>query len=156
MTKENICEWLTKNGWSMTKQSPLGGFEGWTPSDRRSVGIFILANTVLAQGREVNIPVEAKIEDVREEDGKLIIGGKTVLGRLSTSPTYGRYTLSCTLEVTYESQSAEERKKAEREAEDALLDDFLNRCSSLESTRITKEWKVVKFTPEGGTYDEED
>lgn len=147
MTKECLYEWFAKNGWIMAKKSPLGGYESWTPTDRHTVYIFVLESTVIVQGSEIIGVDEVLIENVEEEDGKLIIGAYTILGRLSKSPTYGKYVLSCTLKVTYTSKTAEEFEEAEENAENEFFHDFINHYSTLESTRITDAWRKVRFTP---------
>lgn len=152
MTREGLYKWFKKNGWMKAQESPLRGFESWIPGDRNSIRIFIFESTVLAQGSEVNVPVEVRTEDVIGEDDKLILGTDTVLGRLSVSPTYGEYTLSRTIKVTYESREAEELKQAEEEAEDELYG-FLNHYSRLEHECISDEWKVVSFIPRGEEKD---
>lgn len=149
MTKENLYKWLLKNGWDMTKQSPLRGYEAWLPGDRKTVSLLVFESTIMVQGSEVAEPDEARFEDVIEEDGKLIIGDSAVFGRLSTSPTYGYYTLTLPLTVKYKSRKAEELKDAQENAEDALYHDFMNHYTLLESTRVSDIWQTVEFKPEG-------
>ena len=148
MTREGLYRWFKKNGWLKAQESPLGGFEMWFPGDRKSIKIYLFESTVLAQGSEVNVPVEVRTEDVIEEDDKLILGIDTILGRLSVSPTYGEYILSRTIKVTYESREAEELEAAEENAEDDLYN-LLNHYSRLEKERVSEDWKVVSFIPRG-------
>ncbi len=148
MTKDKLYTWLEKNGWKLAKRSPLGGYEGWIPGDRTSVHIFILESTVIVQGREAKDPTEVQFEDITAEDNKLILGDVTVLGRLSTSPTYGRYTLRCKFEAIYTSRTAEEFEEAADNAEDRYFHDIESRYTSLDITRGTDAWEILRFVPE--------